>query len=158
MATSEIVKIQGFTELMDDLKKIPIELRTKAIAKSVRAGAKVVVKAARQKAPVRSNEWEGINYPNPPGTLKKGIKAEKAKRQPSYIYRDVIGFSPKAWYGALVERGHKIVRGDKTIGHVAAKPFLRPAFDDNQDKIFEAMREKLGEEIDKFKMGIIRVK
>ena len=157
MADFEI-KIEGLDELKRELSQFPEQLQKKALDKAVRAGSKIIVAAARQKAPVRANEWEGIKYPNPPGTLKKGIKAEKARRMPAYFRRDIIGFSPSAWYGALVERGHKIVRGDKTVGHVAAKPFLRPAFDENLEKTLNAMKEALGKAIGDIKMGIVKVK
>ena len=157
MADLEI-KIEGLDELKKELSQFPEQLQKKALDKSVRAGSKIIVSAARSKAPVRAHEWEGIKYPNPPGTLKKGIKAEKARLMPAYFRRDIIGFSPSAWYGALVERGHKIVRGDKTIGHVAAKPFLRPAFDENLEKALDAMKEALGKAIGDIKMGIIKVK
>jgi len=155
MADLEI-KIEGLNELKKELSQFPEQLQKKALDKAVRAGSRLIVKAARDKAPKRANEWEGIKYPNPPGTLKKGIKAEKARRMPAYFRRDIIGFSPVAWYGALVERGHKIVRGDKTIGHVAAKPFLRPAFDENLNKAIDAMKEQLGKEIGKIKMNYIK--
>lgn len=183
---AELVKIEGLDQLHKDLKMFPEELQKKAISKSVRAGSKVVLKAARQKAPKRANEWEGMKYPNPPGTLKKGIKVEKARGMPLHFARDIVGFSPIAWYGALVEIGHKIVRGGtlaggskkrktpglpfdkkgrpttsgqgKVIGYAAARPFLRPAFDDNRDKIFLAMKETLSEQIGQIKMGIIKVK
>ena len=151
MADFEI-KIEGLDELKRELSQFPEQLQKKALDKAVRAGSRIIVKAARNKAPKRAQQWEGMKYPNPPGTLKKGIKAEKARRMPVYFRRDIIGFSPIAWYGALVERGHKIVRKGKTIAHVAARPFLRPAFDENQGKVIDAMKEKLGDEIGKIKM------
>ena len=150
------IKIEGLEQLKKELSQFPEKLQKKALDKSVRAGSKLIVKAARDKAPKRSNEWEGIDYPNPPGTLKKSIKAEKARRMPVYFRRDVIGFSPIAWYGALVERGHKVVRNKKTIAHVAAHPFLRPAFDENLNKAIDAMKETLGDEIGKLKLTYIK--
>src|SRR3990167_7866986 len=150
---ADVIKIEGLEELKKELRQFPEQLQKKALDKSVRAGSRIIVKAARNKAPKRAQQWEGMKYPNPPGTLKKGIKAEKARRMPVYFRRDIIGFSPSAWYGALVERGHKIVRGNKTIGHVAAKPFLRPAFDENLNKAIEAMKETLGKAIGKIKMN-----
>lgn len=145
------LKITGLNELLKELQGLERKIFDKAMNKTVRAGAKVIQKAARENAPVRSNEWEGANYPNPPGTLKKGIAIAKASRQPPTIVRYQVGFAPKAWYGHLVERGHKLVRAGKTIGHVPAHPFLRPAFDNNVQKVIEEMKTTLRGELDKLK-------
>lgn len=145
------LNIKGLDELLKELEGLERKIFDKTMAKTVRAGAKVIQKAAKEKAPVRSNEWEGVSYPNPPGTLKKGIAIAKASRQPPTIVRYQVGFSKKAWYGHLVERGHKLVRTGKTIGHVPAHPFLRPAFDDNVGKVIDAMKDTLREELDKLK-------
>ena len=183
---ADVIKIEGLEELKKELRQFPEQLQKKALDKSVRAGSRIIVKAARNKAPKRAQQWEGMKYPNPPGTLKKGIKAEKARRMPVYFRRDIIGFSPIAWYGALDERGHKIVRGGtlaggskrrktsglpfdrkgrpttsgqgRVIAHAAARPFLRPAFDENQGKVIDAMKEKLGQEIGKLKMTYLKAK
>lgn len=145
------LNIKGLAELLKELEGLERKIFDKTMNKMVRAGAKVVQKAAKENAPVRSNEWEGASYPNPPGTLKKGIEIAKATRQPPTIVRYQVGFSKKAWYGHLVERGHKLVRAGKTIGHVPAYPFLRPAFDNNVQKAIEEMNSVLREELDKLK-------
>ena len=175
------LNIQGLDELLKELEGLERKIFDKVMAKSVLAGAKVIQKAAKELAPVRSNEWEGASYPNPPGTLKKGIAIAKATRQPPTIVRYQVGFSKKAWYGRLVELGHKLVRGGtlaggkkrrttpglpftrgrkprpttsgqgRVVGHVPARPFLRPAFDNNVQKAIEAMKTTLREELDKLK-------
>ena len=145
------LNIQGLDELLKELEGLERKIFDKVMAKSVRAGAKVIQKAAKELAPVRSNEWEGASYPNPPGTLKKGIAIAKATRQPPTIVRYQVGFSKKAWYGHLVERGHKLVRKGNVIGHVPAHPFLRPAFDANVEKAIQEMEKVLKAELNKLK-------
>lgn len=144
-------KVKGFQELQKELEGLDRKLKRKVLGKSVRAGSNVVKKDARAHAPKRVKTWEGTKYPNPSGTLKRGVIVRRATRQPRYIVRDLIGFDAKAWYGHLVERGHKLVRNKKVIGHVAAKPFLRPAFDNNQDKIISEMSKVFRTELDKLK-------
>jgi HK97 gp10 family phage protein len=51
-----------------------------------------------------------------------------------------VGPNKKAFYGMFVEYGTRRVK---------AQPFLRPAFDENQDKIHEVITEKLGQAIAK---------
>ena len=161
------LKITGFQELQRELESLEPKIRKKVLGKAVRAGSNIVKKDARAHAPKQAKSWEGMQYSVPPGTLKKGIIVRRATRQPRYIVRDLIGFSKQAWYGRLVEMGHKLVRGGrlasgaknkrkssgggKVIGHVAAKPFLRPAFDNNVDKVIAAMAKVLKEELGKLK-------
>jgi len=152
------ITVTGFAELSADLKKIESDLQKKISQKAVRAGANVILKAARANAPKRAKAWEGMTYKNPPGTLKKGIKVARARKQPRGIVRDQIGFSGKAWYGAQVERGHNIIRNGKVIGHAEAHPFLRPAFDSNVDKSISTVREKLDAELAAIPLQLLRPK
>ena len=152
-------EIHGFKELGEDLKKYERQLQQKVVKKATREGAKVILKAARANAPKRIQEWEGAKYAQPAGTLKKrGIRIERATRQPRHIVRDIIGFSKEAWYGRLVETGHKLVRKGKVIGHVAAKPFLRPAFDANHARAIEVMKATMEEETKKLQFQILQAK
>lgn len=151
------VKVEGFEELFKDLRSLEPRIAKRIAGKAVRAGANVVRDAARDKAPIRTNSWEGINYPNKPGTLKKNIRVNRLGRQPRGIVRDIIGFSKKAWYGVLVERGHDIVvggkknKGGKVIKHVPPHPILRPAFDNNVAKVMAAIKRVAAIEIEKMK-------
>ena len=110
----------------------------------MRAGSKIVQQAAKEQAPTKD------------GLLKKGILVRRDTKAKKFgLIRDTIGFSKDAWYGRLVEYGHKIVRGGrlgkggKVVGHVAAKPFLRPAFDNNVEKTVSAIKSKFHSELDK---------
>ncbi|MCG8430379.1 MAG: HK97 gp10 family phage protein [Candidatus Omnitrophica bacterium] len=171
------VKIEGFRELAMELKGLEPKLQKRVFGKVVRAGSKVVLKDARRRAPKRSREWEGASYPNPPGTLRKGIIVRRKRGKSFGIIRDVIGFSKAAWYGRLVETGHRIVVGGtlaggskrrktkgtpftrsgrattsgqgRVVGHVPPKPFLRPAFDNNIERVLTQMKQTLRSEIDK---------
>lgn len=184
---AETIQIHGFAELIADLRTLPDKLQKKAVKDSVRAGAKLILKEARKRAPKSVHRWEGAKVNKvPPGTLRKGIKIARATKQPKWIVRDIIGFTKKAWYGRLVEEGHKWVVGGTLAGgkkrrktkglpvtrggrpttsgqgrvvkHISAKPFLRPAFDANVDKTINIMRKTLGDGIKKMKFQILTVK
>lgn len=45
----------------------------------------------------------------------------------------------RAPYGAWLEFGHRIIRSGKVVGHVAARPFLRPTFQANAKKVREIL-------------------
>jgi len=161
------IEVKGIKDLYLDLSKYAEDLQTKVLRKAVRAGSKLIAKDARRRAPVRSSEWENIKYPTPPGTLKRGIRVSRARKQPKYIVRDVIGFSEQAWYGRLVETGHFIVRGGRLrkkgskariVGYSPPRPFLRPAFDANVNQAIEAMKTKMFDETKKLNFQILKAK
>ena len=52
-------------------------------------------------------------------------------------------FVNPAKYAHLVELGHSIVAGGEVVGHVPARPFLRPALFQNRTKIIGIMRREL---------------
>ena len=67
----------------------------------------------------------------------------------------LIGPDKKAFWGLFVEFGHAQVVGTKkkgnrrVIGHVPPHPFLRPALDENVDKITEAIIDGINEALKK---------
>lgn len=48
-----------------------------------------------------------------------------------------------AKYAHLVELGHSIVAGGEVVGHVPARPFLRPALFQNKAKVISILRREL---------------
>lgn len=148
---TEYVKVSGFKELLNELQVHEQKIRNKVIKKATRAGSNIVKREAKKNAPKRVKEWRGMKYDHEAGNLKKNIGVQRLRKQPSFIIRDRVGFKGNAWYGALVERGHKIVRNGKVIGQVAPHPILRPAFDNNVDKIISEMSRVMAFELEKLK-------
>lgn len=114
--------IEGLTELHAALSKLPEKVERKVLRSMVQAGGQVVVKAARQNVPVDSGE------------LKKGIvrRSKKGKKVAGQVEVSV-GPSTDVFYGRFLEFG---------TAHIAARPFLRPAFDDNYQAIIDAIRKR----------------
>jgi hypothetical protein len=113
------VKIKGFKELDDELKKLPLKVQKTMMPKIVRAGANIVKKEASRLAPRRAKSWEwgtGTMNVQPPGTLKKGIIARRDKEAPKDKIQDIVTlkagrYVPRtkdAFYGIFVEYGHAI--------------------------------------------------
>lgn len=173
------VQLKGFKELDRELEKLPIKLQKKVITKAVREASKVIQRDARVLAPKRVNEFEGVDYGHPPGTLKKSIKVRRVKKTPKDIIRDVIlplpgalllkqhhktlGISRKesarrvrnliparaTYYAMWVEFGHKLPGGKFFSG----KPFMRPAFDKNKMKAIQVMRRIFAKGIKDYRKG-----
>lgn len=116
------IKIEGLKELDNRLKNLPFKVQKKVLNAAVRSGATIIKKEAKQRVPVRS------------GFLKKNILVRKKKKQPidKPIYQ--VGCSNKAWYGRIIEFGSRMV---------AARPWLRPAFDVSKQKVLDQIRKKL---------------
>ncbi len=88
-------------------------------------GAEVVLREARQNAPVRS------------GTLKKALKVGKRAKTGNYYAVEVGAFYNEAPHAHLVEHGH----GGP---HAApAHPFLAPAAEATADEVTETVMAEL---------------
>ncbi len=150
------IKVTGFEALDRELAKLPLKIQNKVVKKMVREGAKVVQKAAKQKAPRKT------------GRLRRAIIVRaKTRREtrPETVAAKVMIRSKATKRGAiaphahLLEYGHQLVKGGKlgsggkVIGFVAARPFMRPAFDNNKSKVINTMRRVFARGIREYKKG-----
>lgn len=148
------ISVTGFQELKALLEQLPARVARNAVARAVYAGAVIVRNDARTRVTVKS------------GKLKRSIRI-KRKRARRGSFEVIYSVYPKEFYGHFVELGTKahdikpknkgIValgkdgRLGKLVKHKGskAKPFLRPAFEENVPRIIEAMRVKLKEGIER---------
>lgn len=107
---------------------MPQEVRGEALRAAVLQGAQVIRDQAEANARVIQRT----------GTLASDIHAEiDEKKSTDTRAAAVVGPGKRGWYGRLVEFGHDIVVGGRkrgrnkgrVVGHVAPKPWLRPAGD-----------------------------
>jgi HK97 gp10 family phage protein len=128
---------RSLDEILETLKKID-NLAQKQINAASRLGAKYVQKKAKEKAPVSADGSHG----RPKGFLKKNIKikAEKSKTKGKKTYS--VGVSGDAYYGVFIEYGSK---------RNAAKPFLRPALDENRDELTRIILGEVAKGVDQAK-------
>lgn len=147
---TEVVRIEGLQQMRDALmRKIPLEMQGKVLQRALAAGGRVVVAAARQKAPRKTGRmakavFSGRDKRNSVPTFESrsvGVRRGKKRNDPNGAY-----------YWKFVEFGHKTRLGSKKHGPpkmVKARPFLRPAFDESGRQAAEAIKERLGVEIEK---------
>ena len=152
MADDEITidthELDGLAELLD---RFPIEVQDKMVRQAVGAGAAVFMLGVMEKAPVRTEDAGGKSNALAPGMLKADIHAVAGKTGRIWF----IGAGPKtAYVMRWHERGHQLVRGTKNarkdIGHVAAHPVLRPAFDEYWKMALHATAAELETRIGKY--------
>jgi hypothetical protein len=130
MAIGEVV-ITGLDEILRDLdtfcdKSMPM------IDVVVADGGNVLLEATKGK--VRVGKYPGG------GALKKSLKVKKQRtKQKKIIYNITWGDDVKS-YAAPLELGHGLVfMGHPTNKRVLAYPFLRPAADENKEKIYKML-------------------
>jgi len=147
--------LEGFEELARALEALPRRVGRAAMLRALRAGARPVVRAARTRVPVKT------------GALKKGIIVRAVRAERGSAEAAVkVGPARHLFYGHIVEFGsgpHKIAAkrartlaiGPVVIGRVvqhpgaAARPFLRPAFEETKAEAARIAGERLGLEIEK---------
>jgi len=123
--------VKGLKALDIELDKLDRKSRGKIVNKAIRAGAKIILEEAKERAP----EDEG--------TLKKslGIAAKKTKgsdKQVLILARKGKNQKYDAFYSHMVEFG---------TSHSAAKPFLGPAARDKAEEAIKKVGDVLQEEL-----------
>ena len=128
-------------QLAAALRELPEAVRGEILATALVAGAQPIKEDAQVRAAV--HRWPRRRPEAVP--LAETIKTEVKFVRPLSATVDVKTNDPKAH---LVELGHALVRGDKTVGHVPAHPFLRPAADEHAEQAVAIIGEMLGREIE----------
>ena len=131
-----------------DFSKIAakLDIITKAAEQGVRpaaqAGAQVFYEEVKQRVPVsaKAHSTKGKKQTFTPGTLRKAIYqafADKESGDGKASYR-ISWNKSHAFYGRFVEFG---------TSRMAAKPFLRPAYDAARAKALRAVQERMAAEV-----------
>lgn len=119
------------SDLLKALKKFPDNIQKNVMTGAVRAAAKPIVSAARANVPVDS------------GNLKKSIGTVKRKSRDKTKIRFSVtprkGGKYDGWYGHMLEFG---------TSKMAAQPFMRPAFENQDDQSIEEAKKYIAKKID----------
>lgn len=132
------VEVQGLAELMKAMQELPKELHKGPLRSAVGAGAKVVQDAAKGLAP------------RDEGTLQKAIYRTRSRSESSAVQETaIVGVrfgrryrrrGQDAWYWRFIEFG--------TV-KMAARPFLRPAFETTKAEQLKVLQERLKKAIER---------
>lgn len=157
---AELQHVAGLKELQVALKELPQRIAKNVLRGAVGAGAAVIRNEARARAPVSTGDVRA-GHP-PPGTLKRAIyqkqirELSSAVKQTFYVgvrkgkqYRNQGkkgNLSQDAYYAKFVEFG---------TAKMAARPFMRPAFEAKKGEAVQAIKDYLAtripEEVDKLR-------
>jgi len=127
MVDSVTMEITGLKELADKLRSMGPELNKKALRAGVSAAARIVRDDARARNPDATGKTEKA-------IISKYVKKESDNFKQTYI----VAVHKRAWYWRFVEFG--------TV-KLAARPFMRPAFESNKSKLVDAIRTKIAAQI-----------
>lgn len=109
------VLIQNLPALRRDFAQLTERMQRGVLRDAMRSAARPVVASAKAKVPVRT------------GALKRSISHRVSVKRSSA--EATIGFDRKIFYGRFIELG---------TSKMSAKPFLRPALDESEQKIADA--------------------
>lgn len=157
---AELQHVAGLKELQAALKELPQRIARNVLRGAVGAGAAVIRNEAKARAPVSIGDG-GVGHP-PPGTLRRAIyqkqirELSSAVKQTFYVgvrkgkqYRKQGkkgNLSQDAYYAKFVEFG---------TAKMAARPFMRPAFEAKKGEAVQAIKDYLAkripEEVDKLR-------
>lgn len=123
----------GARELDRVLKQLPKALRGQVLENAVRAGANVVRKEARARAP------RGADASHPSlGRLADNLRVSKDKRGANSV--DMLLHTGKAFWGMFLEFG---------TSKVPARPWFRPALDRMAGAALGKIGERVGKNVEK---------
>ena len=131
------VTIQGLDELQRQFKKLEDATAGEILESAGKAGMKIIQDDAVHRAPGRRQIKENIHGET---TLKQGRKVEMG-----------IGVKKKGFMWIFFEKGTKPryqkrwkgtpLATPRYVGRIKKKPFFRPAFDENLDRVKSAISE-----------------
>jgi len=139
-----LVSVGGADEkwLKNMLRELPVKVFRSVVGSAAMYAMTPVLKAARANAPVDRGVLRGSL-----------IKKKKSFPRNFTVWVGVGSRKKVAPHDHLIEFGHRIVRGKKTVGFVPPKPFLRPAFENNKQEVMQRYRDKLVLGIEKVAKG-----
>jgi HK97 gp10 family phage protein len=145
MAADVTFTLTGAAAVQRRLQALPPKLQRKGLRAAARSAMKIVQSAARANA-------KGIDDPESGRQIWREIKIQAGKmKEPGVIMRvGVMGgaVSSKSktppWYWRLVELGTE---------HQRARPFLRPALENNAQAVASKFVSELNVQIDKLSAG-----
>lgn len=144
------MEVKGLSELNKALKELPDRIAKNVLRGAVNAGAAVIRQEAKANAPVYTGDV-AQGHP-PPGTLKKAISQAQARKLSNQVQQTVhVGVrqgksAKKTKKGALLDAYYWWFVENGT-SKMAARPFLRPAFEGKKTEAVKAIEEYLAKRI-----------
>lgn len=131
------LELKGFENVLAQFNTLEDKVQKKALRPALRAGAKIIQRAAKSKSPRAS------------GKNRKFIKIKSIKRKRGSVGLMIqtgtrqqleIPLDKQGYYPMVLEYGSE---------HVRKQPFMRPALEQNRPKATDAIGKELKKRIEK---------
>ncbi|MCH8189085.1 MAG: HK97 gp10 family phage protein [Proteobacteria bacterium] len=146
MAVTTRSQVEGFKEIEKVLKALPGRLAEAELTKAVRAGAGVIVKEAKARAP-RGGVTSEMSKKF--GPLHKKIRARRVKKGRHSV--EFVVNEGSAFYGYFLEFGRKpgVSKKGRRYPGMDKRPWMTPAFDTSAPAAVIKLGERLGKGVEK---------
>ena len=135
MATTIRSEVRGFKAIENVLKALPDRLAERELTGAVRAGAAVIRKEARARAPRGGVSSEMSKKFGPLHKKIRAVRVKKTRRSVEFVVNE-----GSAFYGAILEFGKK---------NTASQLWLTPAFDTKAPTAVQKVFDRLGKGVEK---------
>lgn len=148
MSDGVTIKVEGLDELARKIRSLAPKIQDKILGSAVNAGLQIVKKDAADRVPVgETHTVNGITHES--GMLKRSIFVKRISSNGEGRAEYILGVrqgrkerkrNKDAFYWRFIEFGTK---------HIAARPFLRPAFESKKNEAFEKIKQTLKSGLDR---------
>jgi HK97 gp10 family phage protein len=130
--------IEGLDELIEAFMKLPEEALA-YVREGSNSAAQAVCNKAKQLVPIDTGDTQKLLY------VRKATASKKAK----YKVLSIIAAKKGAAAIGPLELGHKLVYfGKPTDRHIEARPFLRPAADENKENVVSTIADSMNKALE----------
>lgn len=158
------IQITGLKELNEALKQLPERVARNVLRGAVNAGASIIRKEMKDKAPVYTGPVSA-GHP-PPGTLKRAVYQKQIGELSSLLKQTFfVGVRHGKKYQKVGKRevnldAYYLPFVEFGTSNMAARPFMRPAFETKKGEAVDAIKayleERIPKEADKLNKGPIK--
>lgn len=170
MMPVQIYRVGGLAELDQRLRQFTLKLQRTMVRRAMRAGARPIQAAARQKAPLGRREYiyggRRVKSGRKVGQLRRGITVREGRGRQGAEVLMRIGPNARSFYGAFIERGwtptgptgklrkreyitrtHARAYRQQGRQRIPGRPFLEPAAREQMRAAVEAVAASLRQQI-----------
>lgn len=143
MGRSVTVQVDGLRDLGDRMKTLKSDMANRIARAATAAGSVVIRDAAKQKVPVDTgNLRQNVIVKRLPKSESAGLTSEHivTVRKGKLTKKQKGAGLKDAFYGSFVEFG--------TV-KMPARPYLRPAFDQNKERAVDAIKDRIAARLKK---------
>lgn len=134
------IEVVNLDEWKEKLKRLDVAVSERAVVRALTAGAEIIQNDAKRRAPYKT------------GTLKRSIHIEQGDGMEVLIGTDAPYAAIQEFGGTITPKKAKMlafeIKGELVFAHsvtIPARPYLRPAFDENKDAAIKEVGEALAQ-------------